>query len=392
MPRPRKGIVKRPKGSKIWHYDWTIDGHRFRGSCETEQRAAAEAIALNKRKELIAKLARGEPLVEESPPRDLTLDDAAGMFLAEHAQFLPSAPAIESRSNVLLRVIGRRTLIKTIDTATGRDFIAKRRREVTMFGDRPADATIDLEIAQLCRILSHIRQRHKRVAVGSVDLGELRKGLQKSPPKEVFLTHEQFSDLMDAARPHAVPVMLFLLYTGFRRATATLVDWDLNISLSPHARATVTTKGGRRHTVPLITEAVELLMRLEPDPKLRHGPVFWYGNPAIGCTCKACKAGARVYRQTGHRRPIRDIRHAWVDARGIVGLDHVRIHDIRHTAASWVLAQNNSLKVVQKMLGHSRITTTARYAHLETGALANAMDESLSLSPRRKKAPARRVK
>lgn len=392
MPRPRKSIVKRPKGSKIWHYDWTVGGYRVRGSTETDQREEAEGIALNKRKELIRRLARDEPIVEPRSIRVQTLAEAAGLYLKEHAQFLPSSATATSRIKTVLRVVGGKTLISKIDTATALRHIDQRRSEVTTRGQRPADATIGLEVAELCRIMSHIRSRHKAVAVGDVDISACRKTLQKSQPKEVFLTRDQFSDLVAAARPHAIPVILMLLYTGLRRATGTLLEWDRHIFLGPDSHVTVTTKGAQTHTVPLIAEAVELLMDLEPDPKMRHGPVFWYGNPAVGCSCKHCKAGARIHGTTGQRRPIRDIRHAWVDAREIVGLDRVRIHDIRHTAASWVLAQNKSLKVVQKMLGHSRITTTSRYAHLETDALANAMDESLSLSPRRKKAPARRVK
>ena len=53
----------------------------------------------------------------------------------------------------------------------------------------------------------------------------------------------------------------------------------------------------------------------------------------------------------------------WLLVRGEAGLDGVRIHDLRHSWASRALALGESL--IRKLLGHSRIETTVRYAHLE---------------------------
>ena len=46
------------------------------------------------------------------------------------------------------------------------------------------------------------------------------------------------------------------------------------------------------------------------------------------------------------------------------GLDDVRLHDLRHSWASRALALGESLSTIGKLLGHSHIQTTARYAHL----------------------------
>ena len=51
--------------------------------------------------------------------------------------------------------------------------------------------------------------------------------------------------------------------------------------------------------------------------------------------------------------------------RAEAGLDGVRIHDLRHSWASSALALGESLSMIGKLLGHSRVETTARYAHLE---------------------------
>ena len=54
----------------------------------------------------------------------------------------------------------------------------------------------------------------------------------------------------------------------------------------------------------------------------------------------------------------------WRIVRGRAGLEDVRIHDCRHSFASRALALGESLPVIAKLLGHSQIRATSRYAHL----------------------------
>ena len=54
----------------------------------------------------------------------------------------------------------------------------------------------------------------------------------------------------------------------------------------------------------------------------------------------------------------------WWIVRERAGLEEVRIHDCRHSFASRALALGESLPVIAKLLGHSQIQTTVRYAHL----------------------------
>ena len=49
---------------------------------------------------------------------------------------------------------------------------------------------------------------------------------------------------------------------------------------------------------------------------------------------------------------------------GAGGLEDVRIHDLRHSFASRALALGESLTMIGKLLGHRKVQTTARYAHL----------------------------
>ena len=59
-----------------------------------------------------------------------------------------------------------------------------------------------------------------------------------------------------------------------------------------------------------------------------------------------------------------DIDGAWETIRVRAGLHDVRIHDIRHSFASRALALGEGLPIIGRLLGHRRVETTARYAHL----------------------------
>ena len=61
---------------------------------------------------------------------------------------------------------------------------------------------------------------------------------------------------------------------------------------------------------------------------------------------------------------MRDLDDAWEILRSRAGLRDVRIHDLRHSFASRALALGESLPMIGKLLGHRKVDTTARYAHL----------------------------
>jgi integrase len=85
-----------------------------------------------------------------------------------------------------------------------------------------------------------------------------------------------------------------------------------------------------------------------------------------------------TYRLGEEIRPItkRGLSTAWRRARrrGLVPRD-LRFHDLRHDYGTKLLARTRDLKLVQKAMGHSNITTTARYAHVFDEDLLKAMNE-----------------
>lgn len=71
-------------------------------------------------------------------------------------------------------------------------------------------------------------------------------------------------------------------------------------------------------------------------------------------------------------KPYQSFFKSWQTARKRVGLGDVRVHDLHHSFASFLVNAGRSLYEVQKILGHSQISTTQRYAHLSQDTLIEA--------------------
>jgi integrase len=74
--------------------------------------------------------------------------------------------------------------------------------------------------------------------------------------------------------------------------------------------------------------------------------------------------------QTGN--PYTTITKVWHRIRQKAGLGHLRLHDLRHAFASFLINSNYSLFLVGQILGHSDPKVTQRYSHLSTKTLQEA--------------------
>jgi integrase len=73
-------------------------------------------------------------------------------------------------------------------------------------------------------------------------------------------------------------------------------------------------------------------------------------------------------------KPLSDLQPFWQRVRARAGLKDVRIHDLRHTFASTAVASGQGLPMIGKLLGHTQVQTTARYAHLAAEPVRMAAD------------------
>lgn len=79
-----------------------------------------------------------------------------------------------------------------------------------------------------------------------------------------------------------------------------------------------------------------------------------------------------IFGNPNTRTHYKHIYYTWDIARKRAGLPDVRMHDLRHTFASILVNSGRSLYEVQKLLGHTQVKTTQRYAHLTQETLLTA--------------------
>ena len=74
-------------------------------------------------------------------------------------------------------------------------------------------------------------------------------------------------------------------------------------------------------------------------------------------------------------KPLQDIKRFWEDVRTNAELPAVRIHDLRHTFASLLVSRGMTLPMSGKLLGHTQVQTTQRYAHLLDDPLRAGLEQ-----------------
>lgn len=85
--------------------------------------------------------------------------------------------------------------------------------------------------------------------------------------------------------------------------------------------------------------------------------------------------------------PIEPPKRAWAKVVKRADLAGLRLHDLRHTVASWAVGSGTSLPIVAKLLGHASTATTQRYSHLATHAGSDVLEAVASVYQSRTKLP-----
>jgi integrase len=153
-----------------------------------------------------------------------------------------------------------------------------------------------------------------------------------------------------------------LLYTGARLSEVLFAEWP-NVDLKARTIRFPMTKDGDEHTVPLAEPAITVLNAMPAhEPK---APLFPNTTKSIA-------------------------EKAWNRIRERAKITDIRIHDLRHTLASWMAGQGYSLPLIGKTLNHAQTSTTERYAHLDLDPVRNAIERTGALLAAASQTPAAR--
>lgn len=170
------------------------------------------------------------------------------------------------------------------------------------------------------------------------------KRLPENNQRDVHLSMEQVKKLADCASANVRAAIWIALLTGCRRGEI------LAIKPEDIHDDTLTIRAGNTKT--LKTRIVPIIPALRP----------WLGYLPLPMTFEGLK--------TGFRR-----------AREAAGMPGVHFHDLRHSCATILLASGADLYTVAKVLGHSTIKVTERYAHHQVSAQRDAMNAAFGSAP-----------
>ena len=175
--------------------------------------------------------------------------------------------------------------------------------------------------------------------------------------KERFLSQEEAQKLYEAVCQSDNPMLHYivpiLILTGARKREVLDAKWE-DFDLPRRQWRIPMCKAGKARHVPISEGLMQLLATISQF----DGCPFVVPNPKT-------------------LRPYASFFNSWNTVRKRAGLADVRIHDLRHSFASFLVNAGRSLYEVQKILGHTQICTTQRYAHLSQETLLEAANAAV---------------
>ena len=371
MARERTGSIirrkPRKKGDSItwWArvtYTDLVTGKRHDRQRKAENKAHAKELMHALLAELDA--TDGRTLAHEQK----TFNDLADYY-AEHylrpAQYVDGRKVAGMRSlatvQVLLKTLrvyfGNRRL-RSLTHGDVRTFRAERFKTPTRTGSQRAIASVNRELALLRRMLN-VAQREGWIVRNPFNVGDTLISLADERKRERIITRAEEALLLDACtgkRAHLRAIIICALDTGMRQGEILKLRWrDVDFENSIITVAAFNTKTMRERTLSLTSRLARELDRLyEQSPKRRDELVFGITD---------------------------NVKHGFNSVRCAAGINDLRFHDLRHTAATRLVGLHIPLMEVGRVLGHSQANTTYRYvnANVETARRASSALDTFNM-------------
>jgi integrase len=344
-----KGLVLevRKSGGKTYYLRY----QNQRGKTRQLRLADAKDVTLSQARTLADK-ARNKIAMGEDPCDDKALlrqVPTFGQFIED--QYLPFVKnykrSWDTDVSLLKNHLLPRFANKHLDAITRQD-IVKMHHERRASGAAPGTAN------RLLIAMRYIFNLALRWEVPGVKVNPT-KGvplMEENNKKERYLSVDEAQRLYEAVCSSENTMLKYivpmLILTGARKRELLDAKWQ-DFDLTRRLWRIPMTKSGKARHVPLSDGALNLLSSVP-----RHDGCEWaFPNPET-------------------KKPYVGIHYAWNTARNRVGLGDVRIHDLRHSHASFLVNAGRSLYEVQHILGHTQVKTTQRYAHLSHETLVDA--------------------
>ena len=173
--------------------------------------------------------------------------------------------------------------------------------------------------------------------------------------RERFLNEMEAERLRQAvaqSRNRQLPAIVgLLLLTGARVSEILSAEWK-NVDLERQSLLIPMSKTGKARRIPLSKMAIDVIGQI----KRKEGARYLFPSRT---------------NPDGH---LTSIKHAWQTARRNAKLGDLRVHDLRHSAASFMINSGIDLFAVGRVLGHANHASTMRYSHLANDTLLAAVE------------------
>ena len=344
---PGFGLRIHPSGSKVWIVQARIEG-RSRRIVIARHGEMELAEARRRARDMLARISAGDNPADDiqKDKQTPTLREFAEEYLRRCEPHWKPSGRRTVRIYLKARILpafGRMPLdqIGPEDVAAWFDAASR---------DKPGAANRALEILRAMMFRAEewgLRDRDTNPCLG----------IAKNPRKKVarFLDTDELArlgralDTYEDRWPEAVAAIRLLALTGCRRSEVLNLRWR---NIGANALNLEDSKTGPR-TVPL-GEAARAFIDALPGPRKKDAFLF-----------------PRHAEARGQSSLIACWRAVCADAE----LGRLRLHDLRHTAASQAVMAGENLPLVGKLLGHRRHRTTAGYAHLDDAHLVEAAEK-----------------
>jgi integrase len=346
-------VFKRP-GQAVYSYDFQFRGRRFSGSTGSSEKRKAERFEQEERERL------KQSEVDAAGP--VTFQVAIARYWNEVGQHHRNAVDTDRAIEWLETYVGPKTPIADINDGMVAKLVARRRGQQNALkaGSLVSAATVNRSV---CEPLRAILRRASKVWKLKVEDIDWKTHILREPQERVREASQvEESRLLETIRGDYAPALKFALLTGARRLEIVTLEWTAVDLINRTIR--IRGKGDRLRTIPMTKAVFELLWSLKNDHPLA---VFTY-------MAKKTRDG----RCRGTRYPITEagFKTAWRRCKETAGVSDFRFHDTRHTAATRLVRATGNIRLAQRLLGHSDIATTTRYAHVTQDDLLLGMEAS----------------
>jgi integrase len=279
--------------------------------------------------------------------KEVRFDVFADEFIEKYAKPNKRSWGRDETSLVHLKAFFKDRLLSEISPDQVADYMAQRKKAVRLVKKNPvpiSPSTCNRELALLKTLLAKAVEWHR---IESNPAAKVKK-FREPRSRERVLTPEEMRRLVDAAAPHLKPILITALNTGMRRSEILSLKWaDLNFK--DRFISIEDSKSGDPRKVRMNDLVIETLKDL---PRTSD---YVFPNEDTGSFIKTVK--------TAFRTACRNAK-----------IKGFRFHDLRHTAASSMVAAGADLVTVSRILGHSSILMTMRYAHPTSENIQRAVD------------------